>query len=348
MMRIQRSKFGVTAVGQTVDRFTLSNSLGMSVDLLSYGGRVSAVRLPDGSGGSVNVVLGFEDVQSYEQDRAYLGALVGRYANRIAGASFDIDGSHYRLSANEGDNQLHGGFQGLHNRVLSATPFESSEEVGVELSTRLEDGLEGYPGNLDVRVRISLTEGCELKFDYRAMTDQPTHVNLTHHGYFNLAGSGSCMSHQLSINAQRYTPVDRYAIPTGELRDVSQSAFDFRKLKPLDAESGVPAGEPAGFDHNFALNKAVGELVEIAHLQEPVSGRSMRVSTTEPGVQLYTAQYLQSESVDGRCRYGPYAGVCLETQHFANSPNESNFPSTLLEVGEEYQQLTIYRFSGIS
>lgn len=345
-MQITRSDFGTTAAGQSVDKFVLSNESGMSVELITYGGRVSAVYLPDASGEQENVVLGFDDLVSYEQDGAYLGALVGRYANRIARASFTIDGQTYRLSANEGDNQLHGGLQGLHNRVFQAQAFKVSDDVGVELSTVLEDGLEGYPGNLSVDVRITLTSNNELKFDYRAESDKSTYVNLTHHGYFNLAGvhAGSCMGHELSIDADRYTPVDSQAIPTGEIRSVGDSVFDFRQPKRLDKESGAPVGEPAGFDHNFVLKKPKGEFAQIAQLEDKQSGRSMVVSTDQPGVQLYTAQYLKSASADGTAVFGAYAGLCLETQHFANSPNEKAFPSTLLQPGEVYRQLTSYRF----
>lgn len=345
-MQISRAEYGISRAGQAVDKYTLTNDSGMSVELLTYGGRVSAVYVPAAGGEPENVVLGFDDLASYEQDSAYIGALVGRYANRIAGASFNIEGKTYQLSANEGENQLHGGFQGLHNRVLESETFESPDEVGVELTTVLEDGLEGFPGNLSVRVRISLNSSNELKFDYQAMCDEPTHVNLTHHGYFNLAGadSGRCMGHELWLDADRYTPVDSQSIPTGEQRSVSDTVFDFRQAKCLGADSGAPVGEPGGFDHNFVLNKREGEFTEIARLRDPASDRSMLVCTTQPGVQLYTAQYLDSRSVDGRVRFAPCAGVCLETQHFANSPNEPSFPSTLLRPGKEYRQQTVYRF----
>ena len=345
-VQVSRAEYGISRAGQVVYKYRLTNDLGMSVELITYGGRVTAVRMPSAHRNLENVVLGFDDLASYEQDSAYLGALVGRYANRIGGASFSIEGKTYQLSANEGDNQLHGGHSGLHNRVFQAEAFEHKDEVGVELSALLEDRLEGFPGNLSVRVRISLNSSNELKFDYQAMCDEPTHVNLTHHGYFNLAGadSGSCMGHELWLDADRYTPVDSQSIPTGEQRAVSDTVFDFRQAKSLGADSGAPVGEPGGFDHNFVLNQLEGEFTEIARLSDPVSGRSMLVSTTQPGVQLYTAQYLDSSSVDGRVRFAPYAGVCLETQHFANSPNQSGFPSTLLMPSAVYRQSTIYAF----
>lgn len=346
-MQITQSVFGLTRTGEVVDKFTLSNAAGVAVELITYGGRVSAIWMPDAQGRVDNIVLGFDELASYEQDSAYIGALVGRYANRIAGACIRIDGVDYPLSSNEGRNQLHGGLQGLHNRVLHAEPFQRSDEVGVELTAVLEDGLEGFPGNLSVCVQISLTAANELKFEYQAQCDKATHVNLTHHGYFNLAGadSGNCMAQTLVIDADRYTPVDSHSIPTGELRSVDNSPFDFRQPKRLDFDSGASKGEPSGFDHNFVLNTRAGELAQIACLSDPLSGRTMELSTTEPGVQLYTSQFLDSRSVNGERHFGPYAGVCLETQHFANSPNEPGFPSTLLRAGETYRQLTIYRFT---
>lgn len=346
-MRVFRAPFGTTESGISVDKFTLSNDNGMSVELITYGGRVSAVRVPDAAGNIENVVLGYDELASYERDSTYIGALVGRYANRISGATFKLDGVLYNLSANEGENQLHGGGQGLHNRVLEASTFETEEAVGVELSTLLEDGLEGYPGSLEVRVRISLTNTNELVFDYRAKTDKPTVVNLTHHGYFNLAGrsSGSCMNHLLQIAADAYTPVDSASIPTGELRPVANSPFDFRELKCLGVDSGAPVGEPEGFDHNFVLQGEQGVMREIAQLVEPNSQRAMSVSTTEPGVQLYTGQYLDCASVDGQLIYGASAGLCLECQHFPDSPNVAHFPETELRPTETYRQTTTYRFS---
>ncbi|NVK00231.1 MAG: galactose mutarotase [Oceanospirillaceae bacterium] len=346
-MRVFRAPFGTTESGISVDKFTLINDEDMSVDLITYGGRVTAVRFPDINGEIGNVVLGFDSIESYERDSAYIGALIGRYANRIADAQLRVNGEQCWLGANEGKNQLHGGFHGLHNRVLDAQVFEMADEVGVELSTVLEEGLEGYPGDLEVSIRISLSRENELKFDYKARCNRPTVVNLTHHGYFNLSGvqGGSCMSHLLSINADAYTPVNGQAIPTGEIRAVEGTVYDFRQAKRLDQDSGAAESEPQGFDHNFVLNKQAQVLAEAAWLKDPLTGREVRLFTTEPGLQLYTAQYLDSVFEDKRVRFGPYSGVCLEAQHFANSPNEPAFPSTLLLPQETYRQTTIYRFS---
>lgn len=346
-MNLQKSIFGNTQHGCPVEKFRLNNKNGMSVELINYGGRVTGVYLPDRQGKPQNVVLGFDDLRSYELDEAYIGALVGRYANRIGGAQIHIDGELHTLSANEGKNHLHGGVNGLHNRVLDARGYEEQDLVGVELSTVLEDGLEGYPGNLELIIRISLSCDNELKFDYRARSDKPTVLNLTHHGYFNLAGatSGSCLAHLLRINADEFTPVDTQAIPTGQLSPVTGTAFDFRQAKRLDQDSGMADTEPRGFDHNFVLNKPAQKLAEGAWLKDSLTGRELRLFTTEPGLQLYTAQYLDSLSDDKRRRFGPSSGVCLEAQHFANSPNEPAFPSTLLLPDDTYRQTTIYQFS---
>jgi aldose 1-epimerase len=346
-VRVNQETFGITQTGIKVDKFTLVNAANMQVELINYGSRITSIRVPDAEGCIENVVLGFDDLESYEADKAFIGALVGRYANRISGARFKLDGQEYLLNPNEGDNHLHGGVSGLHNRVWQASPFHLEDSVGVELFVQLEDGLEGYPGNLVVQVRITLTNSNELVFDYRAKTDKPTVVNLTHHGYFNLAGrsSGSCMNHLLQIAADAYTPVDSDSLPTGELRPVANSPFDFQKLKHLGQDSGTPVGEPEGFDHNFVLQGVQGEMRDIAQLVEPNSQRAMSVSTTEPGVQLYTGQYLDCASVDGQLSYGPSAGLCLECQHFPDSPNIAHFPNTELHPAETYRQTTTYSFT---
>lgn len=345
-MKIFKEFYDQTAEGLRVDRFVLSNDRGVSVELLSYGAIVSSVKLPDRESGHVDVVLGFDKLKDYEENDSYIGAMVGRYANRIAGGRFTIDKTEYQLTQNEDVNHLHGGNFGLNNRIWDALHYENDEEVGVAFTTELEDGLDGYPGTLQVCVKISLNQNNQLCFDYSAQTDRSTHVNLTHHGYFNLAGrfSGSCENHYLWIDADFYTPTDAGQIPTGEFRTVENTPLDFRTPKRLGQDNAAPLGDPEGFDNNWVLNKADGELKLIAELSDHESERRLYVSTTQPGLQCYTAQYMAVEGKGDFPGYGPRAGVALESQHFPDTPNQPNFPSTLLLPSEAYHHTTIYQF----
>ncbi|MBO8197239.1 aldose epimerase family protein [Streptomyces smyrnaeus] len=345
-----REHFGTLDNGDRVDRWTLANG-GTRLRILSYGGIVQSLELPDRRGRTANVSLGFDSVDGYVADSPYFGALIGRYGNRIAGAKFTLDGKTYQLPANDGPNSLHGGTKGFDKRVWDVEPYRSGGDVGLTLRYVSKDGEMGYPGTLRTRVRYLLTPRGELRIDYTATTDKATVVNLTNHTYFNLAGegSGSIESHRLRIAASRYTPVDDTLIPTGELARVAGTPFDFRRAKPIgkDLRDGHPQilrGQ--GFDHNFVLDKGLTERPRpVISVTEPESGRTMRVATTEPGVQFYSGNFLDGtlKGSSGRV-YRAGDGFCLETQHFPDSPNQPGFPSTVLRPGHTYRSSTVYSF----
>ena len=319
-----------------LDVITIRNAHGLELEVLARGAVIRALRVPDRRGRFADVVLGYDDLQSYIDDRFYLGAAIGRYANRIARGRFSLDGKHYELPINDAPNHLHGGPRGFHTvewvpRVLSHT---------VLLAHRSAQGSEGYPGNLDLEVAYTLSDENELVVTWRAVTDQATPLNLTQHAYFNLrgAGNGTIHEHQLSINADFYLPVDDTSIPTGELRAVVNTPFDFTTARQ------VLAGRVEAYDHCYALRSQAGELAQAAELYEPSSGRVLTVLTTEPGMQLYTGQFLQPMAGKQDQHYLPYGGICLETQHFPDSPNQPTFPSSILRAGEEFRSTTIFRF----
>ncbi|MEV5958207.1 aldose epimerase family protein [Streptomyces sp. NPDC051987] len=316
--------FGTLSDGTAVHRWTLERA-GTRVRVLSYGGIVQSAEVPDRAGRTADVVLGFADLDGYlAHPGPYFGALVGRYANRIARARFPLDGVTYALEPNNAPNSLHGGARGFDKRVWEAAAVEH----GVRLSRVSPHGEEGFPGRLEVAVTYTLDASGALRISYEAVTDAPTVVNLTNHSYFNLAGSGNAGGHELRIAASRYTPVDGDLIPTGVLEDVSGSRFDFRSDRKVGS----------GYDHNLVLDKGVTEdPVEIAELYDPASGRTLTVATTEPGIQLYTAEHLTGP-------FAPGDGVALETQHFPDSPNRPEFPSTRLEPGGVYRSTTVYGF----
>jgi aldose 1-epimerase len=332
------STLGRTPEGRSVERYTLRNAQGLEAEVMTYGATLMALRTPDRHGRFENIVLGFDTLEPYLAGTPYIGATVGRYANRIAGARFELDGVEYRLTANEGRNQLHGGARGFDKVVWHAQPVAG----GVQLSHVSADGAEGYPGELTVEVTFRLADG-QLAIDYLARTTKPTHVNLTHHSYFNLSGNvlREIRGQALTIEADRYTPVDADLIPTGELRAVDGAPFDFRtphaigeRIDDNDAQIRISSG----YDHNFVLNKiAPGPLTRAAFLSDPESGRTMELWTTEPGLQFYTGNGLEGV-------FTRRTGLCLEPQHFPNSPNEPRFPSTLLRPSEEYRSRTEFRF----
>ncbi|MEU4872477.1 aldose epimerase family protein [Streptomyces sp. NPDC021608] len=319
--------FGTLSDGAPVHRWTLERA-GTRVRVLSYGGIVQSVEVPDRDGRTADVVLGFADLAGYlAHPEPYLGALVGRYANRIAHARFPLDGVTYALEPNAAPNSLHGGPGGFDKRVWDVEPVEH----GVRLSRVAAHGEEGFPGRLEVSATYTLDASGALRFAYRAVTDAPTVVNLTNHSYFHLGGpgSGGAGDHELRLAASRYTPVDADLVPTGELAQVTGGRFDFRAARKIGS----------GYDHNFVLDKGVTDApVEVAELHDPSSGRVLTVSTTEPGLQLYTADHLGEPFVPGQ-------GVALETQHFPDSPNRPEFPSTVLRPGEVYRSETVYGFS---
>lgn len=346
--RIPRLPFPVHAGRPPATLYSLSNPH-MEVQVSDYGGIVHTLRVPDRHGRLDDVVLGFADPAGYAANRPYFGALIGRCANRIAGARFTLDGTPYSLTANEGATHLHGGRRGFDKVAWEAHPFVDPRGQGVTLAYDSPHGEEGYPGTVRVRVVVLLTPANELVFDYAAVTDRATPLNLTHHGYFNLGGhgAGDVLGHTLILNADRFTPVDATLIPTGEIRPVRGTPFALRGA-PLGAridEADEQLRYGGGYDHNFVLNRTGAGLTLAARLHDPGSGRVLEVHTTEPGLQLYSGNHL--DGVDGKegVLYGPRAGVALETQHFPDAPNHPHFPTTILRPGRVFRSRTVLRFS---
>ena len=343
--------FGKTKDGTPVQIYTLRNAHGMEARITNYGGVVVSLLVPDRAGKLDDVALGYDTLDQYIQANPYFGALIGRYGNRIAKGRFSLDGKSYQLAINNGLNALHGGLQGFDKVVWAAKPMETKEGQALELSYVSKDGEEGYPGTLTVKAVYLLTEKNELRLDFTATTDQATIVNLTHHTYFNLAGAGNgdILGHVVTINADKFTPVDKTLIPTGELRPVAGTPFDFRKPTAIgarikDKDEQLQFGN--GYDHNWVLNKKPGELALVASVCEPTSGRVMEVLSTEPGLQFYVGNFLDGSNVGkGGKVYNFRTGFCMEPQHFPDSPNQPNFPSTVLRPGETFQNTIIYRFS---
>ncbi len=317
----------------------------MKVRILAWGATLSSVTVPDRTGKMGEVTLGFDEPERYREPHPFFGSIAGRYANRIALGRFVLDGQTYTLETNNGPNHLHGGKRGFDKRVWQAG---AKRPGSAEYSYTSPDGEEGYPGTLQVSVTYTITEGNQLRIEYQARTDKPTVLNLTNHAYWNLTGSGDVRAHVLRLHASRYTPVDAGLIPTGEIRPVKGTPLDFTAAKPVGRDLAALQGEgqPGGYDHNFVIDSAKpGELSLAAEVRDPVSGRIMRVLTTEPGVQLYTANHLRDLPGRGGVKYGPRAGLCLETQHFPDSPNHPEFPSTVLRPGETFRSTTVYEFS---
>jgi aldose 1-epimerase len=349
---VDREPFGHLADGRLVDAITLSNSGRMHVRVLTFGAIVQSLHAPDRDGKLEDVVLGYDSLSDYVRDTRYFGAIVGRYANRIGGARFTLDGQTFELPANDGPNHLHGGPDGFSRAAWTAEPFEGDDTAGVRLTLTSPDGDSGYPGMLTATVTYTLTDENELLVDFAATTDRATPVNLTQHSYFNLAGHdrGDVLGHELMVAASRYTPVDSWLIPTGELRDVTGTPFDFRRSATIgsrihDADEQLGIGN--GYDHNFVLDRAPNSAASLAaRLCEPVSGRVLEVLTTEPGLQVYSGNGLDDHAVGKEWRvYGKYGGIALETQHFPDSPNQPHFPSAILRPGTEFRSRSIFRFS---
>jgi len=350
-LSIQQELFGYTEDGRRIDVFTLKNRNGMQVRIINYGAIVQSIVVPDRRGNMEDVVLGYDDLQGYLNDKSYFGAIVGRYANRIAKGRFTLDGVEYKLATNDGENHLHGGIKGFNKKVWNAKPLQTGKAVGVELRYLSKDGEEGYPGNLNVTVTYTLNDSNALKIDYLATTDKATPVNLTNHSYFNLIGNcqHDILKHILWINADYFTPVDQGLIPTGELQPVKGTPMDFTTPtmigKRIDEDyEQLKFGR--GYDHNWVLNDVDGTLKLQASLYEPSTGRYLEVYTTEPGVQFYSGNFLDGSVVGKRKTvYRHRFGLSLETQHFPDSPNHPNFPSTILRPGETYRSTTVYKFS---
>ena len=351
MPTVAEQPFGRLPDSTEVRLFTLDNGRGMRATITNYGGIVTSLLVPGPGGDTADVVLGYDSLEGYLRGSPYFGAIVGRYANRIAKARFTLDGRRYTLAANDAGNTLHGGLKGFDKVVWRAAPFSDSTEAGVRLSYVSADGEEGYPGRLDVEVTYALTGANTLRIDYRARADQPTVLNLSHHGYFNLAGhaSGDILGHEIEILADRFTPVDSLLIPTGELRGVSGTPVDFRTPTAIGARIAQEDEQlrfGKGYDHNWVPNGETGALRLVARVREPRSRRVMEVYTTEPGIQFYSGNFLDGTNVGkGGVPYRHRAGFCLETQHFPDSPNHPDFPSTVLRPGQEMRSTTIYHFS---
>ena len=346
--KMQKQSFGKTEDGQQVDLYILTNKNGMEAAITNYGGTVVSLMVPDRNGKRDDVVLGYDTLDGYATGKAYIGATVGRYANRIAHATFTLDGITYKLAKNDGDNHLHGGFN---KRVWTARDVSSNAGQALELTYLSKDEEEGFPGNLPVKVVYTLTDKNELKIDYSATTDKDTVLNLTNHAYFNLAGQGNgdILQQQIMIKADRFTPIDAVSIPTGELRSVKGTPFDFTTAMAIGAridqdDQQLKMGN--GYDHNWVLNnEKAGSLFLAAQAYDPHSGRVLEVLTTQPGIQLYTGNFLDGiHGKDGKVYNRRYA-FCLETQHFPDSPNHPNFPTAELKPGQHFESTTVYKFS---
>jgi aldose 1-epimerase len=346
---VQKQAFGKTGDGTAVDIYTLRNKNNVEARITNYGGIVVSLKTPDRNGAMADIVLGFDSLDGYLKEHPYFGAIIGRYGNRIARGRFTLDGAEYKLAANNGPNSLHGGVRGFDKVVWTARETQTGGSPALELIYVSRDGEEGYPGTLTAKVTYTLTDDDELRIDYLATTDKPTVVNLTNHSYFNLkgGGNGDILGHRLMINAERFTPVDSTLIPTGELKPVKGTPFDFTQPTPIGDR--INANDPqikagGGYDHNFVLNRSGDGLSLAARVSEPTTGRSMEVTTTEPGVQFYSGNFLDGTITGRGGTYQQRFGFCLETQHFPDSPNQAKFPSTVLRPGEEYRTTTVYKF----
>jgi len=347
---VSKENFKKQIDNQQVSLFNLKNKNGFVCQLTNYGARIVSCFVPINDNYAVDVVLGYDSIDDYLKDDFYLGVIAGRYANRIAKGSFSLDGKDYSLAVNNGENALHGGLKGFDKVVWNPRPFiNENEEECLELAYFSVDGEEGYPGNLTVKVIYSLTNKNEIKIDYSAETDAKTVFNLTNHAYFNLkgAGEGLVTTHDLVLNADYFTPTDAGAIPTGEIRNVANTPMDFRTSQQIGSrinEEYIELIQGIGYDHNWVLNKESNELSLVATVSDGASTIAMKVYSTEPGVQFYSGNYLNIDNGKNGKAYPKRSGFCLETQHFPDSPNHDNFPSTVLNPGEIYTQTTIYQF----
>ena len=340
-MGITKQQFGTTD-GQDVSLFTLKNEHGIEIAVTNYGGAVVSLNAPDREGRFADVVLGYETLEEYVRNPRYFGGLIGRHANRIGAGKFSLNGTQFQLTQNNGANHLHGGAKGFDKRVWDVIDQESDGAAILRLEYFSPDGEEGYPGNVKANVTYKLSADNELEINYEATTDRETIVNLTNHSYFNLAGSGDILGHELTLHADAFTPVSKELIPTGEIKSVENTPMDFRRSKAIGADL-VSAG---GYDHNFVLGDYDGSLRRAARLFEPESGRVLEILTSQPGIQFYSGNFLDGSLTGKRgAVYHKYTGLCLEPQHFPDAPNHANFPSTVLRPGETYRHVSKYRFS---
>ena len=349
-MSIKKQPFGETADGTSVDLYTITNNNGLVTKITNYGAIVVSLIVPDKDGKMGDIVLGYDNLENYIKNDQYIGAIVGRCGNRIGNAKFTLDGVEYTLAQNNGENHLHGGIKGFDNAVWQVEEVNNADSQGLKFTYFSKNGEEGYPGNLDVTVVYTLTNNDELKIEYTATTDKPTVVNLTHHSYFNLAGVGisDILDHKLKINADKFTPVAKGLIPTGELSDVAGTPMDFRKPTTIGARINDNFKQlllGSGYDHNWVLNDWDGTLKLAASLYEPNSGRLLELYTTEPGMQFYSGNFINGTIAgkEGKV-YQRRCALCLEAQHFPNSINIPNFPRVVLRPGETYSQTTVHKF----
>jgi aldose 1-epimerase len=351
--KIRRSTFGKTKEGEEIRRYVLTNHRDIQASVINYGAALVSLRIPDRDGKMADVVLGYDTLKGYEQDKSYFGATIGRYGNRIARAQFALDGTVFHLPTNDGPNCLHGGTRSFNKRVWTGADRSRSDALVLELSYTSQDGEEGFPGRLQVKVAYTLPlQGDELQVEYWATTDKDTVVNLTNHSYFNLSGvmSREILDHQLLLHASKFTPVDAHLIPTGDLQSVEGSPFDFRSPTAIGAridQENEQLKYGRGYDHNWVLEGFTGNgLQPAAEVFEPGSGRVLEIVTTEPGIQFYSGNFLDGTARGkGGVMYAHRTGFCLETQHFPDSPNHPNFPSTVLKAGQSYRSITVFRFS---
>ncbi|HON08778.1 MAG TPA: aldose epimerase family protein [Verrucomicrobiota bacterium] len=346
--RISERELGKLPDGRVVKIFTLKNKNGVIVRLSNWGATITEIHIPDKNGKFTNVVVGFDDFERIVKGPT-LGSTIGRFANRIAGARFKIDGIEYKVTANSGTNHIHGGRRGFDKVLWDATPLAAkSDRASVQFTYLSPDGEEGYPGNLTVKVTMTLTDDNELQLLYEARTDKATVVNLTNHSYFNLAGYGNVLNHQLLIAANNYTPTDDQLIPTGEIASVKGTPLDFTTPHKIGERIEQLMPRPGGYDHNYVLNREGKPPYFAARLTEPESGRIMEVFTTQPGMQFYTANHFNGKIIGvGGVAFPKHGAICFETQHFPDSPNKPNFPSTVLRPGEKFENTTIFKFSKI-
>ncbi|MFP4662602.1 MAG: aldose epimerase family protein [Halanaerobiales bacterium] len=347
------TSFGITDKGEEVLQYTLENETGIKLSVINYGGIITSLYTPGRDGKLEDIVLGYNNLEDYIEDSPYFGALVGRYGNRIANGRFDLSGEEYKLALNDENGgipcHLHGGIKGFDKVLWDITPITKGGKLGLKLYYRSKDGEEGYPGNLDIAVYYYLTEST-LRVEYYAETDKATPVNLTQHSYFNLKGegNGNVLDHELFINADSYTPVNGGLIPTGVIEPVKNTPFDFTTVKTIGVDienENEQLKFGGGYDHNYVLNGSNGELRKAADVFEPESGRNIEVWTTEPGMQFYSGNNLDGSHIGKSDKeYIRYGGFCLETQHYPDSPNQDNFPSTILKPGEKYESITEFRF----
>jgi len=351
-MAVSSNLYGNTSEGKEVHIFNISNSNGMTVEIINYGGIVVSLNVPGREGKFDDVVLGYDKLEDYEnKNNAYFGAIIGRHANRIEDSVFELNGKEYRLNANEGRNHLHGGLKGFDKVVWNAEIIKNSDGECLQLSYTSADGEENYPGNLDTKVTYTLTDDNALKIDYFAVSDKDTVVNLTNHSYFNLSGhdKGDITEHKVMINADKFTVINEECLPTGEIREVEGTPMDFTVLTPI--KPGLASGYEQiifgkGYDHNFVLNVSGKSIEKAAEVFDDKSGRLMEVYTTKPGIQFYSGNFLE-DGIQGKAgaRYGKRSGLCLETQYFPNAMKHKHFPSPILRAGQEYRHTTIYKFS---